>query len=78
MDKDTLHKIELQIFQEINDFTSYAGTAFLEDDEEMKNIFKGQYLALMRLQKWVSEKRLQLIQKEDTETKTSAVGERGY
>ncbi len=67
MDKDTLHEVDLHIFQMIIDFASYAGNAFLSNDEEMMNQFKGQYIGLMRLHKWLEEKSLRLYQAEEKE-----------
>lgn len=75
MDKDTLHEIELQIIQEQIDIAPYGGTAFFNDDKEEMKFWKGQYVALERLRKWVSKKSLELLIEETVarrESKTLA------
>ena len=64
---DTLHEIELQIVQKQISISSYAGKAFLADDKEMMDFFKGQYIALKKLRKYVLKKYIELLAAEDKE-----------
>ena len=65
MDKNTLNEIEHRIIKEQSSFIHYAGKAFLSDDKENMDLFKGQYIALERLRKYVSRKHLELLVEED-------------
>lgn len=65
MDADTLKEIELRLIKEQIDIRPYAGNAFFEDDEKEMKFWKGQYIALERMRKWVAEKYLHLAMEAD-------------
>ena len=56
-----LAEIEDELFSEMCSFNTYAGTAFLTNDEENMHFFKGQYRALDRARKKIEERRLGLL-----------------
>lgn len=64
MDKDTLHEIELHCFQMDIDIAPYAGNAFLDDNTEQMEFFKGFHRALVMMRKHIEEKRRPLLLKE--------------
>jgi len=72
MDKDTLHEVELHCFQMDIDIASYAGNAFLDEDVEQMEFFKGFHRALVMMRKYLEEKRAPLLLKEYKEEEQAA------
>lgn len=65
MDKDVLEEILHEIAREGIAIAPYAGRAFLEDDEENMNFFKGQQMAFERLRKFINDKQTTLLSEEE-------------
>lgn len=65
---EILNKILGKLAKELLQIRPYAGASFLENDKSMMEFWKGQYIALERIRKFVEEKRLQLMVEEDEGT----------
>jgi len=64
MDADMLHEIELHCFQMDIDIAPFAGNAFLDDDQEQMEFFRGFHRALVMMREYIKEKRNPLLLKE--------------
>ena len=59
--KKILEEIIDKLDKEIYQIRPYAGAAFLSGDEEEMKFWKGQYVGLERIRKFVKEKRLVML-----------------
>ena len=75
MDKDILEEILLEIAGEMIQIAPYAGNALFSGDEAEIKFWKGQYLALERIRKFVEEKHLVRLVKEDEEEEKKTFAE---
>lgn len=67
MNKEVLYDIELFIAQEQISIAPFAGTALFQKDNELVKFFEGQYFALEKLRRFVSDKYIKQVQKEEAE-----------
>jgi hypothetical protein len=54
-EKSSAEKILDFIWKDLHLFNTYAGTAYLRDEVAEMNFWKGQYIALERLRKYVAD-----------------------
>ena len=63
------HEVDLHTYQMDIDIAPYAGNAFLDDNAEQMEFFKGFHRALVMMRKYIDEKRKPLLLKEYKEEK---------